>query len=177
MFMYSWLLWMPNWRFLLMRPWPIAYILFFLQSLTDTADHVKNYRPKLIVLTGNPATRFHHMISWKLLININPSLQATISWLCQSDNQETFTSHLRPCHLGELYLQLWVIFAIINWVKASVTRKCVDCGPDLGFPDGPIAFFTPIPPIQPNRSQIPEFGLRAGQWLIPSFSWVDTSSI
>ena len=34
----------------------------FLQSLTDTADHVKNYRPKLIVLTGNPATRSHHHI-------------------------------------------------------------------------------------------------------------------
>ena len=36
----------------------------FLQSLTDTADHVKNYRPKLIVLTGNPATRsYHHILS------------------------------------------------------------------------------------------------------------------
>ena len=34
-----------------------------LQSLTDTADHVKNYRPKLIVLTGNPATRCLHIFS------------------------------------------------------------------------------------------------------------------
>ena len=37
-----------------------------LQSLTDTADHVKNYRPKLIVLTGNPATRCLHIL---LLLN------------------------------------------------------------------------------------------------------------
>ena len=27
------------------------------QSLTDTQEHVKNYRPKVLVLTGNPAHR------------------------------------------------------------------------------------------------------------------------
>ena len=79
-----------------------------LQSLTDTADHVKNYRPKLIVLTGNPATRCLHIF---LLLN-DPwlgstlTLQATTSWLCQFDYQETFTSHLRPRHLGEIILFL-----------------------------------------------------------------------
>ena len=26
-------------------------------TLTDTPDHIKNYRPKLLVLTGNPAHR------------------------------------------------------------------------------------------------------------------------
>jgi len=45
------------------------------QSLTDTADHVKNYRPKLIVLTGNPATRpplvdFANLITKKLSLLI-----------------------------------------------------------------------------------------------------------
>ena len=39
------------------------------QSLTDTADHVKNYRPKLIVLTGNPATRFHHYFECQIYCN------------------------------------------------------------------------------------------------------------
>merc|ERR1719447_1920518 len=45
------------------------------RSLTDTADHVKNYRPKLIVLTGNPATRpplvdFANLITKKLSLLI-----------------------------------------------------------------------------------------------------------
>merc|ERR1719466_298382 len=45
------------------------------QSLTDTADHVKNYRPKLLVLTGNPATRpplvdFANLITKKLSLLI-----------------------------------------------------------------------------------------------------------
>lgn len=45
------------------------------ESLTDTADHVKNYRPKLIVLTGNPATRpplvdFANLITKKLSLLI-----------------------------------------------------------------------------------------------------------
>lgn len=45
------------------------------QSLTDTADHVKNYRPKVLVLTGNPATRpplvdFANLITKKLSLLI-----------------------------------------------------------------------------------------------------------
>ena len=30
------------------------------QEITDTPDHVKNYRPKLLVLAGNPAHRYNH---------------------------------------------------------------------------------------------------------------------
>ena len=30
------------------------------QEITDTPDHVKNYRPKLLVLAGNPAHRYKH---------------------------------------------------------------------------------------------------------------------
>merc|ERR1711892_612508 len=45
------------------------------QSLTDTADHVKNYRPKVLVLTGNPAHRpplvdFANLITKKLSLLI-----------------------------------------------------------------------------------------------------------
>merc|ERR1719481_190830 len=45
------------------------------QSLTDTADHVKNYRPKVLVLSGNPAHRpplvdFANLITKKLSLLI-----------------------------------------------------------------------------------------------------------
>eukprot|EP00092_Neocalanus_flemingeri_P012452 GFUD01013425.1.p1 GENE.GFUD01013425.1~~GFUD01013425.1.p1 ORF type:complete len:1079 (+),score=254.39 GFUD01013425.1:143-3379(+) len=45
------------------------------QSLTDTAEHVKNYRPKVLVLTGNPAHRpplvdFANLITKKLSLLI-----------------------------------------------------------------------------------------------------------
>merc|ERR1719450_2101364 len=45
------------------------------QSLTDTPEHVKNYRPKVLVLTGNPATRpplvdFANLITKKLSLLI-----------------------------------------------------------------------------------------------------------
>ena len=53
--------------------WPFVWT----QSLTDTADHVKNYRPKLIVLTGNPATRFHHY--FECLIYCNHMFSIVIS--------------------------------------------------------------------------------------------------
>ena len=52
----------------------------FLQSLTDTADHVKNYRPKLIVLTGNPATRSHHIFSAQIYTRTS-SLCITLHFL------------------------------------------------------------------------------------------------
>ena len=163
----------------------------FLQSLTDTADHVKNYRPKLIVLTGNPATRSHHHIlsaqiytrtsslcitlhfffcfvlfvqksvTWES--GLTPNLQAPTRWLCQSDHQETFASHLWPRHLGEIFFGYFC-----NWVKAPVTwsrEMCRLCFTVSRWPD---RFFTPISPILPNCSQIPEFGLRAAQQLILS---------
>jgi len=46
-----------------------------LQNLTDTQDHVKNYRPKLLVLSGNPAQRpplvdFANLITKKLSLLI-----------------------------------------------------------------------------------------------------------
>jgi len=46
-----------------------------LQNLTDTQDHVKNYRPKLLVLCGNPAQRpplvdFANLITKKLSLLI-----------------------------------------------------------------------------------------------------------
>jgi len=46
-----------------------------LQNLTETQDHVKNYRPKLLVLTGNPAERpplvdFANLITKKLSLLI-----------------------------------------------------------------------------------------------------------
>jgi len=45
------------------------------QNLTDTQDHVKNYRPKVLVLTGNPAQRpplvdFANLITKKLSLLI-----------------------------------------------------------------------------------------------------------
>jgi len=45
------------------------------QNLTETADHVKNYRPKVLVLTGNPAHRpplvdFANLITKKLSLLI-----------------------------------------------------------------------------------------------------------
>eukprot|EP00092_Neocalanus_flemingeri_P022059 GFUD01023924.1.p1 GENE.GFUD01023924.1~~GFUD01023924.1.p1 ORF type:complete len:678 (+),score=148.39 GFUD01023924.1:220-2253(+) len=45
------------------------------QSLTDTPDHVKNYRPKVLVMTGNPADRpllvdFANLITKKLSLLI-----------------------------------------------------------------------------------------------------------
>ena len=45
------------------------------QEITDTPDHVKNYRPKVLVMTGNPAHRpslvdFANIITKKISILI-----------------------------------------------------------------------------------------------------------
>ena len=47
----------------------------FPQEITDTPDHVKNYRPKVLVMTGNPAHRpslvdFANIITKKISILI-----------------------------------------------------------------------------------------------------------
>ena len=90
--------------------WPFVWT----QSLTDTADHVKNYRPKLIVLTGNPATRFHHY--FECLIYCNHMFSIVISlftyWglfiTCYQYNNESPSQHTTmPSGLHWLILPTW----------------------------------------------------------------------
>jgi len=67
------------------------------QNLTDTKDHVKNYRPKILVLTGNPAHRpplvdFANLVTKKLSLLIcgqvlTPPSQQNIHLLKQNTQE------------------------------------------------------------------------------------------
>ena len=38
------------------------------QDLTDSPDHIKTYRPKILVLTGSPAHRYGHYTTTHFLL-------------------------------------------------------------------------------------------------------------
>jgi len=123
------------------------------QSLTDTKDHVKNYRPKVLVLTGNPAHRpalvdFANLLTKKLSLLIcghvlsppgSQSIQALKenhqTWLsqrkikgfCSLFESFSFEAGAKTClasaGLGKLTPNMVLIGFKTDWVDDVVSAK------------------------------------------------------
>jgi len=122
------------------------------QSLTDTKDHVKNYRPKVLVLTGNPAHRpalvdFANLLTKKLSLlicghvltpgtqNIQSLKENSQAWLsqrkikgfCSLYESFSFEGGAKTClasaGLGKLTPNMVLIGFKTDWVDEVVSAR------------------------------------------------------
>jgi len=122
------------------------------QTLTETADHVKNYRPKVLVLSGNPAHRpplvdFANLITKKLSllicghviqepgsVHLSTLRESTQTWLTErkvkgfytvtesSSFEEGCKACLNLAGLGKLSPNLLLLGFMSSWKAGALSR-------------------------------------------------------
>jgi len=122
------------------------------QSLTETAEHVKNYRPKVLVLSGNPAHRpplvdFANLITKKLSllicghvieepgsVHLSTLKESTQAWLTErkvkgfytvtesSSFEEGAKACLNLAGLGKLSPNMLLIGFMASWNKGPLKK-------------------------------------------------------